>query len=244
VTGALVTDTCPLYPTPLDLVEQLPRAGVSRLMQSTTSAWELEFPSYADISTAFLTLGNVSARVNERADNPLLWTDEAFLVSSVYPVAHQVLSLPRTSRLVDELLWSDETTIRESVRVAMVLFLGLIKRRWVVKPDGIPQNRGKVSKLLQFHPVNWSRHLEWRLWVLVISALVEDGVVRAWFVSEIAYTMINLGIDSWSKAYEILNDLVWIEGLVVNEIKTLGEEVELVRVRYPFRTGLEIKTAK
>jgi hypothetical protein len=233
VSGALVMDSRPRFPPPTDLVEAIPLTPPSLSLQNLMLTWNVNFPDLNDISQFLLLLANLATYSNNQAHNPLFWRDEFFLALKIYPLAHELTSLPKYPLLPEQYHSDgDGVTIREILRITSILFFGLMKKRFEVEPNGIHPNCGKISKLLQLHPVNWSRFLEFRLWILAISALVEEGEERKWFVSEIAYTMINLGFNTWDDAVGCLKSLVWIHEMVAKETFALGQEIELFQSRY------------
>jgi hypothetical protein len=232
VTGALMTDNRPRYGLPDDLVDQIEKSQCSPILMKFTLTWNTKYPNLMDISDALLSLANLASHTNHRSKNPHLWNDEFFLALTVYPILHQILSLSRYPHKAEPSVENDGVAMREIVRITSIIFLGLMKKRFGVDPYGIRPNSGKISKLLQFHPLDWSQFLDVRLWILVISALAEVGEERRWFVSEVTYTMINLGVQTWNQALHILKSIVWIDGMIEYEINKLGEEIEKLRIKF------------
>jgi hypothetical protein len=232
VSGSLIMDTQPRFPPPEDLVEEISISRPSLTLQNLVLTWNVNFPGLVDIGQVLLSLANLATHTNDQTQNPQFWHDEFFLALKVYPLAHALTSLPRYPLFGEEYPEADGFTMREILRITCILFLGLLKKRFEVEPNGIRPNTSKISKLLRFLPVNWSQFLKLRLWVLTISAIVEEGEEREWFVAEIAYTMVNLGYGTWYEALESLKELVWSNEMAANEVNILGQDIEKFRMEF------------
>jgi hypothetical protein len=228
VSGSLVMDTKPRFPPPGDLIEEIPVSHPTLALQNLISTWNINFPDLIDISQVFLSLANLVAHMNEQVHNPGFWNNEFFLALTAYPVAYELTSLPRYPLLTEQSHEADGIVMREILRITFILFFGLLKERFEIEPNGIRPNCGKISKLLRFHSVDWSRFLELRLWVLTISALAERGEERQWFLAEISYTMVSLGLSTWDQALDSLRNLVWSDDMVANGVDILRQEIDQI----------------
>jgi hypothetical protein len=146
------------------------------------------------------------------------------MVQNFLPVLYKALSLSRMD--LGQLNMAQEVVMQEAIRLACLIFLSAMNRKFRVSLDGVVIYKAEVMKLLIRLPVDWSFFLELRLWVLVIGGLVTEGEERAWHIAEVVGTMERLGLDTWKVAHSIIKSILWVDDIFQDESEQLGFEVE------------------
>lgn len=228
VTGSLVLDTIPRFPIPHSAIED-PEPRRSHRISIFSQKWNAKFPDLSDIIDGLASLASLAGHIDNRRTNNGRWQDELFVVLKAHPVAHKLLSMSRFTVRAVASTNSSGLVIREMLRLASLLFIGLLKDQCRVFPTGVPENKLRLASLLTEVVVDWSSFMDLRLWVLTVSALAEEGN-RGWYVSEIAWTMNYLDLTEWDDALKILKELIWIGGTLDKAADALGTEVAHFRV--------------
>lgn len=223
VTGSLVLDTIPRFPIPhcatLD-----PEPHRSHRILTFSQKWNTRFPDLSDISDSLASLSSLASYVDTQRTNNGQWQEELFVALKAHPTAHKLLSMSRFPLRTDANVSSLGLIIREMLRLASLLFIGLLKDKCRVFPTGVPENKLRLARLLTEVAVDWSSFMDLRLWVLTVAALAEEGE-RGWYVSEVALTMNYLGLTAWNDAIKILKELIWIEEMLDIAADALGTEI-------------------
>jgi len=223
VSGSLVLDTVPRFPIPHYATGD-PEPHHSHRIITFSQKWNTRFPNLSDISDVVTSLASLVGYFDSQRSNNGRWQEELFIALKVHPVAHKLLSMSRFTVRAEANVSSSGLLIREILRLTCLLFIGLLKDLCRVFPTGVPENKLRLTRLLTEGAVDWSTFMDLRLWVLMVSALAEEGE-RRWYVSEIAWTMKYLGLTTWDDALKILKELIWIGEMLDIAADALGTEV-------------------
>jgi hypothetical protein len=224
VTGSMLLDTHPRFSVPKEFVH-VPNATQQSLgLTASIQAWNDRFPSFKDISSVLVSIASLSSEVNRAVTNPRFWRDELFIGVRLNPVAHQLLMLPRfdlPEQIETEL--DQGLFIREIVRLASVIFLGLLKRQFHIQPDGISKHGRRLAQLLTAYSFDWYSFTNIRLWALIISTIVEED--RGALVAHIVGVMSDTGIVDWHGALLVIKDIAWVDEVAAHVIYDIGSEI-------------------
>jgi hypothetical protein len=223
VTGSLVLDTIPRFSLPQSATGTL-ELQCSQRIHAFSQKWSIIFPDLLDITDGLAALASLASYVNNHEASHRLWQEELFAALKVHPVAHRLLSMARYSVTAERNVQLCGLMIRETLRLASLLFIGLVKEHCRVYPSAVSENKVRLTRLLTADGVDWSSFMDLRLWVLTIAALAEEDE-RAWYVREIAQTMTYLGLAGWDESLKILKELIWIMEVLDRAADTLGFEV-------------------
>ena len=224
MTGSMLLDTHPRFSVPKEFVH-VPNATQQSLgLTASIQAWNDRFPSFKDISSVLVSIASLSSEVNRAVTNPQFWRDELFIGVRLNPVAHQLLTLPRfdlPEQIETEL--GQGLFIREIVRLASVIFLGLLKRQFHIQPDGISKHGRRLAQLLTAYSFDWYSFTNIRLWALIISTIVEEE--RGALVAHIVGVMSDTGIVDWHGALLVIKDIAWVDEVAAHVIYDIGSEI-------------------
>lgn len=224
MTGSMLLDTHPRFSVPKEFVH-VPNATQQSLgLTASIQAWNDRFPSFKDISSVLVSIASLSSEVNRAVTNPRFWRDELFIGVRLNPVAHQLLMLPRfdlPEQIETEL--DQGLFIREIVRLASVIFLGLLKRQFHIQPDGISKHGRRLAQLLTAYSFDWYSFTNIRLWALIISTIVEED--RGALVAHIVGVMSDTGIVDWHGALLVIKDIAWVDEVAAHVIYDIGSEI-------------------
>ena len=220
----MLLDTHPRFSVPKEFVH-VPNATQQSLgLTASIQAWNDRFPSFKDISSVLVSIASLSSEVNRAVTNPRFWRDELFIGVRLNPVAHQLLMLPRfdlPEQIETEL--DQGLFIREIVRLASVIFLGLLKRQFHIQPDGISKHGRRLAQLLTAYSFDWYSFTNIRLWALIISTIVEED--RGALVAHIVGVMSDTGIVDWHGALLVIKDIAWVDEVAAHVIYDIGSEI-------------------
>ena len=220
----MLLDTHPRFSVPKEFVH-VPNATQQSLgLTASIQAWNDRFPSFKDISSVLVSIASLSSEVNRAVTNPQFWRDELFIGVRLNPVAHQLLMLPRfdlPEQIETEL--DQGLFIREIVRLASVIFLGLLKRQFHIQPDGISKHGRRLAQLLTAYSFDWYSFTNIRLWALIISTIVEED--RGALVAHIVGVMSDTGIVDWHGALLVIKDIAWVDEVAAHVIYDIGSEI-------------------
>jgi hypothetical protein len=166
--------------------------------------------------------------MNDVASKSTVERDEMFSAYKIYPIAHQLLSLPRYPCPVGQTQLTQGINIREILRLAATVVIGLLKKQCGTYPDGIAQNLERASHL-PGKLNDWSNFRALQLWVLVIFALAYDdcGTEKMWYVAEVAKTIEDMDLRHWDQVLAVLRDIIWIDEVMAPGCKVLKHDIEL-----------------
>jgi hypothetical protein len=224
VATSLLLDIYPRFQVPKELVPTPNLGQLSSRLTASMQTWNDKFPSLTDISTALASVANFSTEVNAASQSPRFWKDELFIGVRLNPIAHQLLMIPRFSFSEEAAVGPrDGLVIREAIRLTSLLILGLLRKRFHAKPDGISMHAQRLAQLLKAHSLDWHPFADIYLWILVVSAAVQ--VDRRDLVTRIVGVMSDIGIDSWRDAILVIKDIAWVDETAAMEIGIIGDEV-------------------
>ena len=142
------------------------------------------------------------------------------------PVAFRLLSF----RPLQKFGISNQSLVQEACRLGSLLYLAPVWRMFGVHPLRSEILVHKLKALFDSHMMEWSRLWKLQLWVLFVGAMeaqvVDDLVSLTWFVLEIASTLLEHGIHSWSRGLACIQEILWAETIFGGKDNTLGLEVD------------------
>jgi hypothetical protein len=198
-------------------------------MRDATERLKSNLPNLSDITECLDLLADLAAYVELHGLSSERWRQELFVALKVHPVAHRLLSIPRYMIEDDMDANTSGVLIREMLRLAGLIFAGLLKGYCHNSPTAITENQGRLVNLLKELDVDWSLYEDLHLWVLTIAALTADGD-RNLHVSKIASLLDTLGMAEWYNALEIMKQLIWVGSILDEVAANLGVEVEAFRI--------------
>ena len=223
--GALPLDCAPTFPRPDDLLDLADDNDDNLILNPAFENLKLHDVNLSDISGALMSVAKMAQFINSKGTTEDFWRDDMIYFQNYLPVVHQILSLDRRCLMMNSLSPPVEV-MREVLRLAMLLLLGLVKRRFQVEPDCVSGYQERLLGILIHHPVDWTPVLTIYLWILCISAAASFDHDRMWIVAEISNSM---GNASWSDVSTAVKAVTWIEEVTAFELDILGEEVRIYR---------------
>jgi hypothetical protein len=224
VSDALATDSQPRFPLPQDLLQSFTNPHSFTNLACIISTWMTDFPDLIDITLIMSDIAQMSQHINDMAESALLWGDIWFMTRKFMPIMQRTLALPRDDLARPNL--KREFVIREALRLTLIVFLGIVNKRFRISPDGIAIYKNRVTDLLVNSPVAWSPFLDLRLWVLVVVGLVAEGQEKEWHIGEIVTMMRQLDLNTWSEALSTVKGIIWIDALMDEDANNLAEEIK------------------
>ncbi|OCL09727.1 hypothetical protein AOQ84DRAFT_353898 [Glonium stellatum] len=224
VLGSMLLDSHPRFPVPKEFVRIPSVMQQSSRLAANIKMWNDMFPSFKDISNVLQSVASLSSEINNAAANPQFWGDESFIGVMVNPVTHQLLLLPhldlpeRTESTFDQGIF-----IREIIRLASMVFLGLLRRQFDTQPDGIPKYGRQLTHLLKTYSFNCYPFTNLYLWALIISTVI--GEDRGALVARIVEVMSDIGVVDWDNALAMIKEIAWVDEAAAPVIHDVGVEV-------------------
>jgi hypothetical protein len=108
--------------------------------------WNAAFPELFDITTFLSHAANLSNYIDERAISVEIWQDDLFISRTFNAVVHQLLSLPRHTKTMEQGAPPPQLVMREAIRRACIVLFGLLRDKFLVHPSGISQYRNIVKE--------------------------------------------------------------------------------------------------
>jgi hypothetical protein len=213
----------PRFPLPDDLIQVFDNPHRFNGLDNIIAVWRTEFGDKGDITFVLLDIARMAQFINDTVNSAPLWQDIWFLTRRFSPILYELISLPRED--LDQLSSRPGNLIREAVRLACIVFLGIMNRRFRVSPDGIVTSWYQLVRILKNTTADWSLFLNLRLWVVVVAGLVAEGSEREWLIGETSNTMKQLELKSWAEALSIVKGIIWVDELLNEEANTLGSEI-------------------
>jgi hypothetical protein len=227
-TGSLVLYSSPRFYPPVDIVGEIDTFDLHHSLDSMLQYWNLMFPALTDISAAISSLSRLAFYANETASKSAIGRGEMFSACKIYPVAHQLLSLPRYLLPVEQSQFTQGINIREVLKLAATVLIGLLTKKCGTYPDGVAENMIRASCLLK-ELIDWSCFRALQLWVLVIFAIADHGcgVEKILYVPEVARTMKDMDLCHWDQVLDVLKDIIWIDEVMASGCEMLKHDTEL-----------------
>ncbi|CAM1510719.1 Fc.00g010540.m01.CDS01 [Cosmosporella sp. VM-42] len=209
------------------------RASVSAgctTISNISLVFRTRHPFLVDLSEILTSLSGFTDQVGkfsrkEMTDHPLSPTDFA---KTVLSLAYDLLALLRYENSAAEDPWSGNLAMREAIRLAALMFVAAVISHCSYDELFCARNyQGRMRKLITASQnCDWSDLEELKLWMLVISAVIEKDEERSWFISQIKATMQQCRLRTWDQVNRLLEEIAWIKNLAVDGVKILGTEVE------------------
>jgi hypothetical protein len=219
--GALPLDSTPNFPLQEDLFDRSDNESIALPSRSAIENLKLHDGSLSDICEALMSVARMTQFMNSKGITPGFWTADMVYFQNYLPVAHQALSIERRYSANGSPTSSSEI-MRETIRLTILLFLGLVKRRFRVPPDSVPRHQERLFGILTKSPVDWTPIINVYLWILSTCVAASIGDDRMWVVEEISR---SIGKASWLDVSATIKAFIWIEEVAAFELEILGEEV-------------------
>lgn len=229
VCTSLAQDIPPLFPAPLNLLQDFPGiylSIVSPTLKDALQRWETTFPNCTDFVSAVMWTGAFSRFIDGGAASSRFWREENTTYYMLF-VLHHVLCIERQDI---GLRGDEELLMREVIRLALLVFLSDFKLRLGL-PCGENKSgdmyRGKIKALMQDNPLDWSPFCDFQLWILIVCVAGQQrgSSEWAWSVNKIGLLMLRMGLTSWASVMEIIRGYIWINDLPAHNVHALGDEV-------------------
>lgn len=225
---SLHRDAPPRFRAPIDVLEDYSLSSKSEISLSSEASlrrWISKAPDCADLSSVIINVASFSTYINEHNNGYLFWRQDS--------VAHYTLLLLHSVLSIDRRDSADapkhEVSARESIRLALMVFLGDLKRRLGFPCGGGGEaTRSKLTALMQHSSIDYAAFPDLRLWILVLCAAKQQqrSSEWSWLVKEIRQTMYHMGLEDWSSAMGITHGLIWVRDPGVYNVHALGMEVD------------------
>lgn len=203
----------PSWPIPLKLVPYRPAlppniispAGACKI----SSTWRGLFPTSHSILDIFddtarfgIHLGTEEARTAGH-----IYTDVVFAGNLIIGLVHRLLSA-RSAIDIER----PETVFSEATRLALLLFLAEIRRRFGLHPVDSRVHVEKLQNVLETEAVDWTPLGSLRLWVVGMAVLEAPGRMEAErLVGEWARRAFIGGVTTAGQAERLFQDVMWID---------------------------------
>jgi len=213
-----LADRVPTFPPPGDLLGQRDRSEyLSTLLKPTLDTLNLRYEDMSNVSDAIMSLAEMALFFAANGTLHHYSEDDLTYFRHFLPVAYEVLSLRRVSHSVIQ-----NEAMHETLRLACLVFLGLVKRHFRVTPDVVPNYHERLFSLLVTATLDWTSLFSLHLWVLAICGVAAYGEERPPIVAEISRTIGNM---TWQDAAAAVKSIAWIEQATPYELDILGQEV-------------------
>lgn len=220
--GSLAEDCPPFFPLPEDLIEIRNSPFSHSLLRSNLASLESYYGTTFDVNESIISLADMARAINNKETSSSFWKDDMAYFHNVLPVVYRILILPRPFSNMNKSV-SDGEIIQETLRLACLLFLGLVKRQFRMAPDCVPNYGERLHQLLIHNTVNWTLASDLYLWVLCVAAVSALGDERQWIVQALRSSTRTI---SWENATSIVKSIAWIEGIASYELEILGKDVQ------------------
>jgi hypothetical protein len=236
ISGGLALDVRPHFPLPTDLIDLPHREPLSPTMTALIDNLISYSDTFVDTCDAFAALVSMSAIVNKRGIEESFFQRDQIYIKNFVTVVYQVLDLPQQD--VSSGGPDDTNVLNETMRLAFILYIGLIKRRIGNPPDGVEKHRITLLRFLQSRSPNLSKFPALNLWILTVLAAAFDEDKREWQVDQIVDQMQTMGLWYWYDVERLVKSIAWIDKLLDHSsgLESLGAQV------HGRQAGLERKT--
>ncbi|KAF5006464.1 hypothetical protein FDECE_7151 [Fusarium decemcellulare] len=227
--GSMSLDSPQRFSLPGSVVISFQTDSTSLVLNRLIYALQRRFPDQADVCTILGSLASLQEMATGKSKEE--WTEDSNLNQALHAITEDILSLPRHA-IPDEVdASSTGLTIRESIRLASMLFLTEPAMFYMGHGNGnrvTPIHRGRLPNLLRSLAADWTDLEELELWVLVICALTEVDEDRDWAVSQIIGRMQTRGLD-WDGVLIELRQIAWMDTIWSEDTDELRAKIELTR---------------
>jgi hypothetical protein len=220
--GSLAVDCSPFFPLPKDLIEIRKTPVYHTLLQSNLESLESYHGTTSDVYESIISLANMAQAMNNKEISSGFWKDDMAYFHNLLPVVYHILILPRPYSDMKGSA-SEGEVIRETLRLAGLLFLGLVKRQFRITPDCVSHYGDRLHQLLIHNPVDWTPASDLYLWVLCVAAVSALGDERQWIVQELRSSTRTM---SWEKVTSTVQSIAWIERIAPYELEILEKDVQ------------------
>lgn len=224
MTTALVQNTRPQYPLPLDVLPLLPPPQPStRSVNLAISDIIRIAPELSDMMDTYRDLKTLTTVIESQVmtSGQQVWQDEMTIGLYLNPIAHRLLSMT-SSTTVDH----HQSALGEACRLAALCFVIAIKRRCNSYPGSSSSYVPAILNAIKDEPLTTPNLLTLRLWLLALCGLMtSDLTQRQVIIAEIRKTMLSAGLDSWHDVMLYVKVMPWIDSLFGDQTITLGAEV-------------------
>lgn len=121
---------------------------------------------------------------------------------------------------------SQGLVIRETIRLTCLLLITFIHRKFSIPPDQAPLYYSRITSFLKESRVNWFPFLDLKLWILIITGGVSEGVERQWYVGEIREVMGEMGLNKTCEMMEVVKGIVWVDVPLEEGVRGLLKDLQ------------------
>ena len=222
--GALLMDVVPNFRLPSDMLH-LASTNTTLLLPDILYQSLISISnSLSDVLHALNSLAKLVNYLNENQGAPGFWTNEMVYFKNVLPVTHEVLELPRYNFTNSDT--RETQVLREAIRRSCLLWLAMIKRRFVISPDGVLQHRDMLYQFLSEHPIQWESQLQpLRLWISMTLAVAWKGESASLHMANVLSTLQEMKISCWTESIGILKSIAWVDEIGKDEFHRIREQI-------------------
>jgi hypothetical protein len=177
--------------------------------QQISTTWRRLFPtesSFLDIFDDTAHFG-IHLASEERRTSGHVYMDVVFAGNLIIGLVHRLLSA-RSAIDIER----PETTFQEATRLALLLFLAEIRRRFGLHPIDSRVHVQKLQNVLANDAADWTPLGPLRLWVVGLGVLeaLEDPEL-GWLVGEWARRAFSGGVTTAGQAERLFRSVMWID---------------------------------
>jgi hypothetical protein len=222
VNGCLAYDKPPFFPVPRKVLHPSSYIAPSNVLGSLVATLMQSSAVFSGICDALLSVAAMCDYINKNCLDEAFWRNTTTCIQQLLPAGHEVLKLPRFHEQNDK---SGNAIISEATRLACMLFLSFLHRKFEMPPDSVETNKNRLFWFLNDFPTNWSSFLPLRLWILVVLAVATPKSDRELHTAEINNTMQELGTWLWTDAVDVVRGIAWVDDIGTVWLDELGQEV-------------------
>jgi hypothetical protein len=213
VNGNSTGDNPPTWPIPLRLVPYRPTLPPTITLRPTalhiSTTWRALYPSQALLLDIFDDTARFGIHLasEEARTAGHVYTDVVFAGNLIIGLVHRLLS---AQQAVDPEL--PETIFAEATRLALLLFLAEIRRRFGLHPIDSRVHVQKLHRVLENDAADWKSLAMLRLWVVSMGVLeAVEELEAGWLVGEWARRAFSEDVTTAGQAERLFQGVMWID---------------------------------
>jgi hypothetical protein len=230
INGGLSIDMRPMFPPPIDLLKTPiieTNGSYSALLKSLVISMVSHSKELVQVAKAFSHVVRLSNFINQTDTMSQCVGNDRLFLENYATALHEILIL-LAENLTTHGDHDDIKATKESIRLAFLLYLALIKRRMGAVPDCVARRREALNSMLDRYYLDYPGFLEIKLWILTVLAVATDEKERIGVVGKIVELMRNLEIDQWSVVEHTIREIAWGDDVIAGgqALASLGEQVQ------------------
>lgn len=222
--GSMALDTPPRFPLHVCIASTLHEYPVSPVLARTLFTLQNRCPTLWDICPLLESLSGLAQLASKSL--PFSWYKNTALTQNFGLLVHSMLNLPRREIPSDRNNpMTPGLTMRETIRLASLLFLTAPVNYLAVNRDLYSDHGDGFQKLLASKALDWSGLEDLELWVLVICMLTLNNEDQMGIVPRI-HAIMSMNALDWQGVLQKLRQIAWMDSVFYNEVKRLETRLE------------------